>query len=227
MSLILSLFAALWLGLVTSISPCPLATNVAAISYLSRKAERRKSALLGALSYTLGRVCAYGGIALILFVGLASMPAVSEFLRNGIQPFLGPILILGGMVIGDLLPIKLDIRSGNNERMKKVAEWGLLGEFCIGVLFALSFCPISAGLFFGSLMPMAVASPVPPMVILAFGLGTALPVGVVALTIVFSIQRASRLLAGIQGAQKILTHLTAVVLILVGLYLTFSSVLGR
>ena len=56
MSLSAMLGTALWLGLLTSISPCPLATNLAATAYLARRVESRRRAVTGAVAYTLGRV---------------------------------------------------------------------------------------------------------------------------------------------------------------------------
>ncbi|MGW8258007.1 MAG: hypothetical protein ACWGMZ_11015, partial [Thermoguttaceae bacterium] len=46
--------SALWLGILTSISPCPLATNIAAISYIGRRVDSSKQVFLTGLVYTLG-----------------------------------------------------------------------------------------------------------------------------------------------------------------------------
>ncbi len=218
------ILSALWLGVVTSISPCPLATNIAAITYLARKKTHQQHALAGAFYYTMGRITAYAGIALVLSLGLASLPVVSDFLRNGVKPFVGPILILAGMSITGLLPFSFDFRVGSPSTMKMLAGWGWLGEFLIGLLFALSFCPVSAGLFFGSVLPMALGSPIPMLLILSYGTGTALPVAVVAITLVLSVDRATRLLGKIQKAQKSMTLITGSILILVGIYLIVELV---
>ena len=214
------LATALWLGIVTSISPCPLATNVAALSYLSRKANDRTYALVGALCYSSGRVAAYGGVALVIFLGGASMPEVSAFLRDGIKPFLGPFLILAGMALTGLLPVAIHLNPGDEKTIKRIATWGHLGEFLIGIIFALSFCPVSAGLFFGSLIPVAISSKHPASLFVAYGLGTALPVALVAVFIAISLERASKFVARIQTMQKTLTFSTGGILIALGLYLT-------
>ncbi|MBP6783822.1 MAG: sulfite exporter TauE/SafE family protein, partial [Verrucomicrobiales bacterium] len=96
---IATLLTALWLGIVTSVSPCPLATNVAAVSVLARRIDDRRRALAGAVLYTLGRMLVYIALALIVLAGLASMPELSGFLRREILPLVGPVLILVGLVV--------------------------------------------------------------------------------------------------------------------------------
>ncbi|MDQ8195018.1 aromatic aminobenezylarsenical efflux permease ArsG family transporter [Coraliomargarita sp. SDUM461004] len=225
MALLISSFTALWLGIVTSVSPCPLATNVAAISMLSRKVGNQRYAVLGALAYTLGRMIVYLALALILLGGLSSMPGLSAFLRNGIGPFIGPLLILTGMAIVGWLPLPFELKLGSAATTERLSRWGLLGEFMIGAIFALSFCPVSAALFFGSLIPLSLESSLPPVPVLLYGLGTSLPVGIIALVIVFSTRKASALLGGLQAVQKKLLWVTAALLIGIGVWLTLASLL--
>ncbi|CAA6690067.1 MULTISPECIES: aromatic aminobenezylarsenical efflux permease ArsG family transporter [unclassified Lentimonas] len=216
---------ALWLGILTSISPCPLATNVAAVSLLARKAHNKRRACAGAIAYTLGRVVVYIGLATILMTGLTSMPTLSSFLRNEIVPLIGPILILAGMAVVGLLPIPANFRLGNAQFADKLTRYGILGEFCLGGLFALSFCPVSAALFFGSLMPIAMTSNFPPLLVASYGLGTALPVGVIALLLALSAAKASKALQRIQHLQNAAVNLTGAILIGVGIWLTLSDTL--
>ena len=221
----IALGSALWLGVVTSVSPCPLATNVAATSVLARRVGQRRRALAGAVAYTLGRVSAYGLLALIILAGVSSMPAVSTFLRETFLPLVGPILILAGMAVLGWLPLPFDFKAGGASSAEKLASWGLLGEFALGALFALSFCPVSAALFFGSLISIAVASSMPALPVALYGVGTALPVGIIAIALVLSAEKASRALNQIQRFQKVAVVLTGSVLIAVGLWLTLTSLL--
>lgn len=225
-ALLISSVTALWLGIMTSVSPCPLATNVAAISMLSRKVSSRKNAVLGASAYSLGRMVVYLVLALILFGGLSSMPGLSAFLRNGVAPFIGPLLILTGMAIVGWLPLPFSLKFGSASTSARLAQWGLVGDFLLGALFALSFCPVSAALFFGSLIPLSLKAEIPALPVLLYGLGTSLPVGIIALIIVFSTQKASTLLGGIQAVQKKLLWVTAALLIIIGVYLTISNFLS-
>lgn len=217
---LLPLLTALWLGVVTSISPCPLATNIAAISYLSRQVGNRRRALAGAAAYTLGRICVYLVLALVLAVGLASMPALSAFLRNEVLPLVGPVLNLAGMAVLGWLPFPVSLRLGGADTAERLSRRGLLGEFALGALFALSFCPVSAALFFGSLIPLVLASPFLPLTVSAYGVGTALPVALMAILLIVGADLAARALDRIQAVQVWAVRFTAVVLLLVGSWLT-------
>jgi cytochrome c-type biogenesis protein len=220
---LVTLATALWLGIVTSVSPCPLATNVAAISVLARRVGQRRRALAGAGAYTLGRMAVYLVLALILFGGLATMPKVAAFLRTEIGPLIGPILVLAGMAVLGWLPLPLNLRLGDGATARRISRRGLFGEFSLGALFALSFCPVSAALFFGSLIPLALPSAAPPLTVALYGLGTALPVGFIALLLVLSTEKAAKALGHLQTWQGRLTQGTAVVLLLVGVYLTVTQ----
>ena len=226
METVISIFTALWIGIVTSISPCPLATNVAAISVLTRKVGNKRRALLGAGAYTVGRISVYLALALILLAGLTTMPSLSAFLRNEILPLVGPILVLAGMAVLGWLPMPVNFRIGNEKAATKMANWGLLGEFLLGGMFALSFCPVSAALFFGSLMPLAMASSFPPIPVALYGLGTALPVGLIALLVVVSSEKASMALNRLETVQKIAVRITGIVLVGIGIWLTLTDTLA-
>jgi len=151
------------------------------------------------------------------------MPAVSTFLRETFLPLVGPILILAGMAVLGWLPLPVDFKAGGAKSAEKLATWGLLGEFSLGALFALSFCPVSAALFFGSLIPIAVASSLPALPVALYGIGTALPVGLIAIVLVLSAEKASRALNQIQRFQKVAVVLTGSILILVGIWLTLTN----
>lgn len=224
-ALVLAASSALWLGIVTSISPCPLATNVAAVSSLSRQVGNRRRVLLGAGAYTLGRVSIYLVLAMLLFVGLASMPQLSSWLRREALPLVGPILICAGMALLGWLPLPIDLKLASPEAARKLSGWGVASDFMLGALFALSFCPLSAALFFGSLIPLALPSDSPPLVVSMYGVGTALPVGLVAILLAISSEKTAKALGRIQDVQKLATMLTCVVLIAVGVYLTFNHIL--
>ncbi len=226
METVISIFTALWIGIVTSISPCPLATNVAAISVLTRKVGNKRRALLGAGAYTVGRIGVYLALALILLAGLTTMPSLSAFLRKEILPLVGPILVLAGMAVLGWLPMPVNIKIGDEKVATKLANWGLLGEFLLGGMFALSFCPVSAALFFGSLMPLAMASSFPPFPVAFYGLGTALPVGLIALLVVVSSEKASMALNRIETVQKIAVQITGIVLVGIGIWLILNDTLA-
>lgn len=217
---------AIWLGLLTSISPCPLASNLAAIAYLSRRVESRRRAVAGALAYTLGRVAAYTAIAGLLALGVVSAPELSQNLQRWIGPVLGPLLILTSMVLLGLISLPFQMAAANQERADRWISRGWWGEFMLGVLFALSFCPVSAALFFGSLIPLALGSGQPLPVVALYGIGTAAPIAVLAMVMIFSMRAASQAAGGIARARPWIAKVTGVLLLLAGLYLTADQTLG-
>jgi len=217
---------AIWLGLLTSISPCPLASNLAAVAYLSRRVESRGKALAGAAAYTLGRIAAYAAIAGLLGLGVVSAPELSQNLQRWIAPILGPLLILTSMVLLGLVTLPFQVAATNQEQADRWISRGWWGEFVLGFLFALSFCPVSAALFFGGLIPLALGSGQPALPVVLYGIGTAAPIAVLALVMIFSMRAASRAAGGIAKARPWIAKVTGVLLLLAGLYLTAESTLG-
>ena len=181
--LFLATGSAIWIGVLTSISPCPLATNIAAISFIGRRIESPRAVLATGLLYTLGRTLAYVVLAALLVFSLLSASAVSHQLQKYMNKLLGPLLILVGMILLEL--IRVNTRgSGLGEKIgHRVESWGAWGGFILGVVFALSFCPASAALFFGGLVPLAVKHESSLVLPTVYGAGTAGPVLVFAVLI--------------------------------------------
>jgi cytochrome c-type biogenesis protein len=214
-----------WLGILTAISPCPMATNIAAIGFLGRKVASPRAVLLSGLLYTVGRSLAYLGVAVAAVWGLTSMPALSQFLQGGFNSILGPILILVGMLLTGLLELPWSLSlagDGLQERVSSGWWWPLL----LGVLFALSFCPVSAALFFGSLVPLAVKNGSTVAIPLVYGLATAVPVVIVAIIIAFSAGSLGRTYNAIQRFAWWAQRVTGTIFILVGIYLTLVYIYG-
>ena len=150
------LLTAVWLGILTSVSPCPLATNIAAVSFISRRITQRSTVFLSGILYTLGRSLTYIVLGVLIVKTLVDVPILSDFLQRYINKILGIVLILIGMVLLDLLRIPLSLPSVSENIAKKLVDKGALGSVPLGILFALAFCPVSAALFFGGLIPIAV-----------------------------------------------------------------------
>lgn len=216
---------ALWLGLLTSVSPCPLATNLAATAYLSRRVESRRRAIGGTVAYILGRVAAYSAIAGLLASGLASAPAVSQILQRWMAPLLGPLLVLTAMVLLGLVSLPFQSSCATQASAEKWASRGWFGELALGFLFALSFCPVAAALFFGSLIPLALGSGSIAAPVVVYGVGTAAPVAGFSLLMIFSARAASNLAGGIARLQPWILKATGGLLLIAGLYLTARDTL--
>jgi cytochrome c-type biogenesis protein len=216
--------SALWLGVLTSISPCPLATNIAAISYIGRKVGNSRQIFLTGLLYTVGRTLAYLALAFVIVASVLSMPQISLFLQKYMSLVLGPILIIVGMFLLGL--IQMDIGGqGIGEGMKKrVDAMGIWGALLLGIVFALSFCPTSAALFFGSLIPLSLKVNSSIALPVIYGVGTALPVMVFAVLLAISAQsvgKAYNVLAKIEWWARMITGW---IFVLVGIYFSLKYV---
>lgn len=222
--MVLAMGSATWLGILTSISPCPLATNIAAISFIGRRVGNPKAVAATGLLYTLGRSLAYVVLAAILVSTLLSAPTVSHALQKYMNKILGPILIVVGMLLLDLIQIKVP-GGGVGEKMSKQVEgWGIWGGFALGVVFAMSFCPASAGLYFGSLIPLSVKYESSILLPLLFGVGTALPVFTFAILIALGTQAVGRAYERITQFEWWARRITGTIFILVGVYFCLAFV---
>ena len=225
-TLALGIGSALWLGLLTSISPCPLATNVAAMSFIGRRVGNARLVVLTGLVYTLGRMVAYVGLGTLLVAGVLSIPQLSQALQQGMAKLLGPLLVVIGMVLLELLTVP----TGNlpfAEGLRKRAEsWGLLGAGLLGFIFALSFCPVSAALFFGSLVPLAVQFGSRVALPSVYGIGTGLPVFVFAVLIALGAQWVGRAFNAMTTFEKWARRITGVLFIGLGIYESLRSIFG-
>lgn len=212
--------SAFWLGILTSISPCPLATNIAAVSFIGRRAEGTLRATLAGLSYSLGRALAYTALGAVVVFGLLSVPGVSNFLQRYMNKLLGPLLIVVGMYLLGLLGFTLATSIGSQALRERAAGGGFWGAGFLGILFALSLCPVSAALFFGSLVPLAVAQDSKIVLPMLYGIGTGLPVVAVAALLSGGERALGRALHKLNVVQRWAQRLTGAVFILVGVYLS-------
>ncbi len=152
--LYVAMSTALWLGILTSISPCPLATNIAAVSFIGRRLDRPGLVVASGALYTLGRTIAYVGLGVLLVGGALSVPELSRFLQKYMNQILGPLLIIAGMFLLNMISFTTSGSAMGERLQKRIGTMGIWGAVPLGMLFALSFCPISAALFFGSLIPL-------------------------------------------------------------------------
>jgi len=216
----IGLASALWLGILTSISPCPLASNVAAISFLSKKIAQPALVFISGLAYTLGRMVSYAVLGWIIISSLLSVPQVAQFLQKYMGKALGPLLIFTGLILLEIITIRLPGLSLSQKHHNKLAESGAPGAFLLGFIFALAFCPISAALFFGSLIPLAIKSKSGIVLPFIYGIGTGLPVFVFAVAIALGVTSLSRWFHRITRLEYYTRKITGAVFILVGLYYT-------
>ena len=217
-TLLIGGLSALWLGILTSISPCPLATNIAAISYIGRRVGNTRSVLLSGMMYTFGRMLTYLMIAVVVISSILAIPEVSNVLQKYMNKLLGPILIIVGMFLLELITISLPNSRVSEKMQNRVTGSGVMGAGFLGMVFALSFCPTSAALFFGSLIPLSLKHESNILLPSIYGIGTALPVFVFSFLIAFSAQLVGKVFNKLTQIELWVRRITGGVFVIVGIY---------
>lgn len=211
---------ALLLGLLTAVSPCPLATNIAAIGFIGKDLENRKRIFVRGLLYTAGRITAYTALGIILLTVLktgASLFGIQKFVGKYGEMLLGPILLLIGlyMLFGQKLRLPSLSFKGSGENIARRGGWG---AFLLGMLFAMAFCPTSGIFYFGMLIPLSATVPAGYLLPAVFAIATALPVLVVAWVLAFSVQRIGTIYGKMQTIQKWLSLIVGILFTAIGIY---------
>ena len=217
--------SALWLGILTSISPCPFASNVAAISFLSKRITHPALVFISGLAYTLGRMVSYALLGWIIISSLVSVPRVAQLLQKYMGKALGPILIITGLILLEIITIRLPRLSLLQKHHNRLAESGAQGAFLLGIIFALAFCPISAALFFGSLIPLALSSRAGTALPFIYGIGTGLPVVIFAVAIALGVTSLSHWFNRLTKLEYFMRKITGIVFVLAGLYYVSAYIL--
>ena len=221
------ILSALVLGLMTSISPCPLATNITATAFISKNITNKKLVFLSGLVYSLGRAFSYTAIGLILFFGASKFHVGLFFQQNG-EKFLGPLLIIIGLIMLNVIRLNFLGKSNFTEKLtKNLKGKGLLGSFLIGVIFALAFCPYSGALYFGMLIPMTISNVDGLYLPIVFAFGTGLPVILFTYLLAFAAGSVGVFYNKIAKIEKWMRVIAGVVFVLTGVYyvLIFTSLI--
>lgn len=210
--------SALWLGILTSISPCPLATNVAAISFLSKKIVHPKAVFLSGLAYTAGRIFSYAVLGFIIINSFLNIPILVNFLQKYMNKAFGPLLIVTGLFLLDVFKFSMLSFSISEKHQMRLASSGVGGSFILGLIFALVFCPVSAALFFGSLIPISLNNKIGIALPFVYGIGTGLPVLLFSFLIALGVTSLSRWFNRLTKLEYYMRKITGAIFILVGLY---------
>jgi len=206
------------LGLMTAISPCPLATNITATAFISKNIASKRKVFLSGVLYSLGRGFSYTAIGLILYFGASKFHIARFFNQNG-EKYLGPLLIIIGLIMLNIIKLNFLGKSNFQEKLsKKFKGKGLLGSFLIGVVFALAFCPYSGALFFGMLIPMTIASVDGLYLPIIFAFGTGLPVILFTYLLAFTAGKVGVFYNQITKIERVMRTVAGVIFIIIGLY---------
>lgn len=205
------------LGLMTAISPCPLATNITAIGFISRDIENRRRVFLKGLVYTLGRAITYTGLGVLLYLGASKMKVTNLFQGWG-EKLLGPLLILIGLLMLDFIKVRFPGFSNLTEKMGDKGRRSYGGTLLLGIIFAMAFCPYSGVLYFVMLIPMTIASASGLYLPAIFAVATGLPVILFAWLLAYAIGNVGKFYDRIKTFELWFRRLVAVLFIAVGIY---------
>ena len=219
---VIVLASALWLGILTSISPCQLATNIAAISFIGRKVNRPGYALCTGLLYVVGRSFTYVALGILLVGSLLSVPLVAHWLGQYMHKLLGPILIVVAMMLLDMLGFSTKGGKLGQWCQKRAEKFGLAGALLLGAIFALSFCPVSAALFFGGLIPLSIEHSSGVVLPLVYGVGTALPVFIFGILIATGANSLAKAFDRVTLFERWARRITGIIFVIVGVYFTLT-----
>jgi cytochrome c-type biogenesis protein len=216
---------ALWLGLQTALSPCPLTGNIAAMSFLARRVDRPMRVLGAGLLFAAGQMLAYSALAGLIVSALIADSDIATALQRYVSRLAGPLLVATGVFVLGLVPLPVNV--GVSERLRLRAEGlGLAGALVFGVLLALAFCPTTAALYFGQLIPMSIRVQSSVLLPATFALGATLPVLVFAFLIAFAANRVGTAFGRLAAFERWFRGFTGVLLIAAGVYLTMVHVYG-
>ncbi len=220
----IAVVAAFFIGLMTAISPCPLATNITAVAYITKKLGSVKQTLISGVLYTLGRALTYTLLAMIIVYAGLSAESIGRFLQTYGVKILGPLLILIGLVMLEVITLKGMKGGAWLHKIKlSLAEKGYLGSFLLGALLALAFCPFSGVLYFGMLIPLAITTKDAIITPIVFGVATGLPVMIAAILLAKGTEALAKALHKTRIIEKWFRKGVGIVFIIVGLYYVFTA----
>ena len=211
-------FSAIWFGILTSISPCPLATNIIATTYIGKQIKNSYGTLIAGFFYTIGRAFAYVVISFVIVISLLSIPEISFFLQENMNKILGPLLIIAGLFVLEILSFSFGGSSFSENFQKRLGAGSIVGACILGFIFALSFCPISAALFFGSIIPLSLKYESRLVLPFLYGVGTALPVLLFSLIIAYSSRFAGNFFNKLAAVELWLRRITGLLFLIIGIY---------
>ncbi len=218
------LVSALWLGILTSVNPCPLASNIAAVSFIMKRIDRSAVVLSSGFLYTLGRTTCYTVLGVLLTSSLLTIPQTAQFLQKYMNRLLGPVLLLTGLFLLGFIKGPIPSFSLSDRVNRHMTDMGIFSSFPLGVLFALSFCPASAAIFFGSLLPLSLNHGSTVLFPAVYGIGTGLPVIAFAVIISFGVKNIGVLFIQITAVEYWMRKATGIIVILIGLYYVMTHI---
>ncbi len=212
------IISAFLLGLMTAISPCPLATNITATAYLSKDISDKRKVLLNSIIYTFGRAVSYVGVGVLIYLGASKFDISTLFNTYG-EKLLGPLLIIIGLFMLGVIKFGNITGVGVSQKVTdKISGKGYISAFLMGIVFALAFCPYSGVLYFGMLIPMSVKDDGSLINLLSFSIGTGLPVIIISLILAYGLAGVGSVFNKIKTFEKWFRKIVGLIFVLTGIY---------
>ncbi len=220
-SMNLPLVSALLFGLLGSAAPCQLSTSVAALAFVSRRADDGRKLLGQTFAFVAGKVTVYalvGGVLVALGLQVNQITETAIPVVVFARRALGPLLVVVGLFMVGVLASRLSVGE-------RVSTWfynragrrkGLAPAYLMGLAFAFTFCPTLFWLFFGLTIPLAIASPGGIVFPGVFAIGTTLPVIVLAL-LAYQMVNVGQLVRRFKSASVWVQRVVGVIFILIGI----------
>lgn len=210
------------MGLMTAISPCPLATNITAVGFISRDIENKHRVFINGILYTLGRAITYTAIPLVIFFGVDQLKFSGFFQRYG-EKIIGPLLIVIGLFMLDFIKVNFPAMNRLSTRMQHKETWSSLDAILLGIVFALAFCPYSGVLYFGMLVPMTVSSASGLYLPVVFALATGIPVIIFSWLLAYTVSGIGGFYHKVKTFELWFRRVIAFLFIVVGVYYIFRA----
>lgn len=210
-------FSAFFLGLLTAISPCPMATNITAIGFIGKDLDNKQRVFINGLIYTFGRMLSYSTLAIVLFIG-ADQFKISSFFQIHGEKILGPFLLLIGIFMLGLFQINFPGMNRFSKKLEAKNHWNYWNVLLLGMVFALAFCPYSGVLYFGMLVPISIASAKGLLLPPVYALATGIPVIIVAWLLAFAVSGVGKFYHSLKTIEFWMRKIIGVLFIAIGLY---------
>lgn len=209
------LLNSLWLGLLTSITPCVFTASIAIISYINRKPGSSNHVFVSSFLYVIGRMVFYTILGAILSIFVDGIASVSTFLSNRLNIILGIILIFVGLTLLDLINVSFLHFSFVGKIREKADSSKYVGSFIFGILFAGMFCPVTASLFIANFLQ----APNNILSFMLYGFTTGLPAVILSLLLIFSRNRFNKLNEKLEKFEKYSSKITGAIFLVMGIFL--------
>ena len=166
-------------GLLVALNPCQIAINISALTYLSERSNSTKELQQKALLYTTGRVATYTLLAFALMI-VWEKGTATESIRNilsrgeDLLPYL--MIIIGAFMLYRVFRHHEQHGDECHNCGQTIRRNGPSGALVLGLMLAFAFCPESAVIYFGMMMPLAVTNTLGALAPLAFAIASVIPV---------------------------------------------------